>query len=250
MARGAAGFDDLDVSAGGAARLGAIVQRRPPRPPSRAVVLSVGAHVLAALAMWGAGVTLTDDLPEFEVYRVELVSPPPQVQGEPEPVAPTQPVVEQPAPPEPEPEIQQTEPQREVQTQSAVKHEIPREVEEPKPAQGNKPEPVEVGGENANVRIEGQEFPYPEYLENIVLQLPRYLRWGGAGNLRATVIFYIGSDGSVGGLRLDGGSGNFNFDLEAMSAVEQAGRRGAFGPLPDGFQGDRLWLRFTFLPPG
>ena len=54
----------------------------------------------------------------------------------------------------------------------------------------------------------------------------------------------------VGGLRLDDGSGNFNFDLEAMGAVEQAGRRAAFGPLPEGWQGDRLWVRFTFLPPG
>lgn len=244
----ASGFDEFDVEAGGATRLGAALQRGRVRPPSRMVFYSVLAHGLAAAAFWAAGVTLTDDLPEFEVYRVELVSPPPQVQGEPEPVTSTQPVIETPVPPEPE--VQESEPRPEVQTQSAVPQEVAPEVEEVKPAQGNNPEPVEVGGENANVRIEGQEFPFPDYLENIVLQLPRYLRWGGAGNLTATVIFYIATDGTVGGLRLDGGSGNFNFDLEAMSAVEQAGRRGAFGPLPDGFQGDRLWLRFTFLPPG
>lgn len=238
----------VDLGGATAARLGDAMRRRRIRPPSRAVLLSLFAHGFAAAMMWLAGVSVTDELPEFEVYRVELVSPPPQVQGEPEPVTPTQPVIEQPVPPEPE--VQQSEPEPEVQTQSAVPQEIPREVEEAKPAQGNNPEPVEVGGENANVRIEGQEFPFPDYLENIVLQLPRYLRWSGAGNLSATVIFYIASDGSVGGLRLDRQSGNFNFDLEAMSAVEQAGKRGAFGPLPDGFQGDRLWLRFTFLPPG
>ncbi len=241
------GFDDIDVGPGGAARLGAVLQRRRARPGTGAVLFSLFTHGLVVLGMWLAGITLTDELPEFEVYRVELVSPPPQVQGEPEPVTPTQPVVEVPTP---EPEVQQSEPEPEVQTQSAVPQEVPRVVDEPEPAQGNNPEPVEVGGENANVRIEGQEFPFPDYLENIVLQLPRYLRWSGASNLSATVIFYIASDGSVGGLRLDQQSGNFNFDLEAMSAVEQAGRRGAFGPLPDGFQGDRLWLRFTFLPPG
>lgn len=230
-------------------RLGAALRRGRQRPPSRAVLLALGAHALVVLGFWAAGVTFTDDLPEFEVYRIELVSPPPQVQGEPEPVVPTQPVVEQPAPPEPEVTPIPT-PDPPVQTQSAVKQEIPRQVQEAKPAQGNNPEPVEVGGENANVRIEGQEFPYPEYLENIVLQLPRYLRWGGAGNLEATVIFFIDREGDVGGLRLDRRSGNFNFDLEAMSAVEQAGQRGAFGPLPEGFQGDRLWVRFTFLPPG
>lgn len=247
MRRTPVGLGAVDVGAGGAARLGAALQRRRVRPPSRAVLFSLVAHAMAVAALWLAGITVTDELPEFEVYRVELVSPPPQVQGEPEPVTPTQPVVEQPVP---EPEVEQTEPEQEVQTQSAIQQEVPRTVEEPEPAQGNDPEPVEVGGENANVRIEGQEFPFPDYLENIVLQLPRYLRWSGAGNLSATVIFYIARDGSVGGLRLDRQSGNFNFDLEAMSAVEQAGRRGAFGPLPEGFQGDRLWLRFTFLPPG
>lgn len=238
----------VNVGGASAARLGDAVRKRRARPSKGSVFLSLLTHGGVAAAFWVAGLTVTDQLPEFEVYRVELVSPPPQVEGEPEPVTPTQPVVEQPEPPEPE--VQQTEPQPQVQTQSAVQQEVPRKVEEPKPAQGNNPEPVEVGGEGANVRIEGQEFPFPEYLENIVLQLPRYLRWSGAPNLSATVIFYIASDGSVGGLRLDRQSGNFNFDLEAMSAVEQAGRRGAFGPLPEGYQGDRLWLRFTFLPPG
>lgn len=244
----AAGGASVNVGGASAARLGDAMRKRRVRPSKGSVFMSLLAHGGLAAAFWVAGLTVTDQLPEFEVYRVELVSPPPQVQGEPEPVTPTQPVVEQPEPPEPE--VQQTEPQPEVQTQSAVQQEIPRKVEEPKPAQGNKPEPVEVGGEGANVRIEGQEFPFPEYLENIVLQLPRYLRWSGASNLSATVIFYIASDGSVGGLKLDRQSGNFNFDLEVMSAVEQAGKRDAFGPLPDGFQGDRLWLRFTFLPPG
>ena len=238
----------VNVGGASAARLGDSMRKRRVRPPTRSVMLSLLSHGVLAAAFWVAGLTVTSELPEFEVYRVELVSPPPQVEGEPEPVTPTQPVVEEPEPPEPE--VQQSEPEPQVQTQSAVQQEIPRTVEEPKPAQGNNPEPVEVGGEGANVRIEGQEFPFPEYLENIVLQLPRYLRWSGASNLSATVIFYIASDGSVGGLRLDRQSGNFNFDLEAMSAVEQAGRRGAFGALPDGYQGDRLWLRFTFLPPG
>lgn len=244
----ASGASSVNTGGASAAQLGDAMRKRRVRPPRRSVFFSLLSHGTLAAAFWVAGITVTDQLPEFEVYRVELVSPPPQVQGEPEPVTPTQPVVEQPTPPEPE--VVQSEPKPEVQTQSAVQQEIPRRVEEAKPAQGNNPEPVEVGGEGANVRIEGQEFPFPDYLENIVLQLPRYLRWSGPSNLSATVIFYIASDGSVGGLRLDRQSGNFNFDLEAMSAVEQAGRRSAFGPLPEGYQGDRLWLRFTFLPPG
>jgi hypothetical protein len=43
-------------------------------------------------------------------------------------------------------------------------------------------------------------------------------------------------------------SGNFQFDLQAHEAVDRAGRAGAFGPLPDGWQQDRLWISFTFEP--
>ena len=232
---------------GSALHLGGSIGRARRQPGGRAVLASVLFHALGVAAFWASGLHFTSDVPEFETYRIELVSPPPQVQGEPETVVPTQPVIT-----EPEPEVVEVpkpEPEPVARTQSAVQQEIPKKVE-PKPAAGAKPEPVEVGGEGANVRIEGQEFPYPEYLENIVLQLPRYLRWTGPENLETTVVFYITRTGGVGGLRLDDGSGNFNFDLEAMSAVEQAGRRAAFGPLPEGWQGDRLWVRFTFLPPG
>jgi hypothetical protein len=38
--------------------------------------------------------------------------------------------------------------------------------------------------------------------------------------------------------------------MEAVSAIEQAGQRGAFGALPKGWVNDRLPVAFSFLPPG
>jgi outer membrane biosynthesis protein TonB len=57
-------------------------------------------------------------------------------------------------------------------------------------------------------------------------------------------------DGSVRNIRVINKSGNINFDLEAISAIEQAGQRGAFGPLPKGWVPPRLPIAFSFLPPG
>ncbi|HET9740798.1 MAG TPA: TonB C-terminal domain-containing protein [Solirubrobacteraceae bacterium] len=99
--------------------------------------------------------------------------------------------------------------------------------------------------------MEGKEFPFPDYLENIILVLNRHFRWSGNPALEGEVAFYIERDGSVGdtSIQVTRKSGDFRFDLEMMSAVEQAGNRRAFGPLPDGWVSDKLWVRFKFLPP-
>src|SRR5690606_30049886 len=99
-----------------------------------------------------------------------------------------------------------------------------------------------------DIAMEGQDFPFPDYLNRIVLELYRYFLWNGASNLSAEVVFYIRRDGSVGGIDVVRGSGNFRFDLQAIEAVEQAGRAKAFGPLPEDWQGDRLFIRNTFAP--
>jgi protein TonB len=43
-------------------------------------------------------------------------------------------------------------------------------------------------------------------------------------------------------------SGNFQFDLEAQGAIDQAGQVKAFGPLPSGFTDDVLPVIFSFDP--
>ncbi|HSJ13990.1 MAG TPA: TonB C-terminal domain-containing protein [Longimicrobiales bacterium] len=220
--------------------------RRGPRGPGRGpFVLSVLLHVLVAAGLWVAGLQVRHDLPEFVQYRVQLVSPPPTVEGPPRPVETTAPVV---TPPQPQPTPTPPQPTPTPQTQAAQPKPVEAKPAEPKPAQGAEARPAPVGGENINIAMEGQEFPYPEYLQNILLQLKRYFRWGGAANLSAQVVFYIRRDGGVDGIDVIAGSGNFRFDLQAIEAVEQAGRAKAFGPLPRDWQGERLYILNTFEP--
>lgn len=237
---------------------GARLRRHRARPPALALVASVLLHVAVAGALWAAGLQLRPE-PAFVQYRVTLVSPPPQEQGEPdpEPPAPTTPVVvDEPEPepsapqPEPKPEPPQPTPPEPKPQPPKPAEATPKPVErKPEPTRGREPRPDSPGGENLRVQQDGEEFPYQDYLDNIVRQLHRMFRWNGPANLEAEVVFYIQRDGTVGGLRLVRRSGNFDFDLAAHEAVDRAGRTGAFGALPDGWQSDRLWISFTFEPP-
>ncbi|HEX6135355.1 MAG TPA: TonB C-terminal domain-containing protein [Longimicrobiales bacterium] len=235
---------------GEASTWGARLRRHRSRPPARALVASVLLHVLVIAGFWLAGIQITPE-PDFVQYRVTLVSPPPQEEGEQEEVVtpPTPVVIEpEPEPPAPEPEPDPPKPDPDAAKPPTS---TPREVEkepDPEPVKGPDPKPSTAGGENLNVQLEGEEFPYPDYLENIVRTLHNYFRWSGASNLEAEVVFYIRRDGTVGGIRIVRKSGNFQFDLQAHEAVDRAGRTGAFGALPDGWQQDRLWISFTFEP--
>jgi outer membrane biosynthesis protein TonB len=221
---------------------GARLRRPSSRPPRRFVGISVALHLAVVGGLYAAGMHAVK-LPEFEQFRVNLVSPPAQVEGPRQPVETTSPVV-QPEPPKPEPKPDPPKPQPE-RTQ-APQPKPPERKPEQKPATGPDPQPVAVGGENINVQRDGREFQYPEYLENIMLQMERHSRWTGPAGLAATVVFHINRDGSIGGLRLVERSGNFNYDAAAMQATEAAGRNKAFGPLPADWQRDRLWIEYTF----
>jgi protein TonB len=104
------------------------------------------------------------------------------------------------------------------------------------------------GTDVASVRTEGIEFPYPGYLENIVRQIAIRFEAPSSSTARAEVFFLIRRDGSITGLQIRTRSGNYAFDLEALGAVEAAGRTNAFGPLPDGFPDDVLPVTFSFDP--
>jgi len=228
---------------------GSRFRRRATRPSKGAIAGSVVVHVGLVASLFVAGVTLRAAEPEFVQYRVKLKSPPAQVLGEPEPVVNTTPVAATPAPaPAPQPnDPPKPTPKPTTQTQSAQQKPVER-VPDPRPAQGLDPKPVEIGGENIDIDIAGANFAYPEYLENISLTLVRYFRPPGGANLEAEVLFFIRRDGTVGAIAPKRRSGNFQFDLKAIQAVEEAGKARAFGPLPDGLQGDRLWISFTFKP--
>jgi TonB family protein len=106
-----------------------------------------------------------------------------------------------------------------------------------------------TGQDIANVRIQGVQFQYPEYLRNIVTQVLR--RWQqptGRVNLSAEIAFTIQKDGSVTDIKVLKSSDNFGFDFAARGAIEAAAEFKAFGPLPAGFNGVSLPIAFAFEP--
>lgn len=230
---------------------GTRLRRRGSRPPRRFVAYSIGLHAAVVAGLYLGGLHRVE-LPEFETYRVNLISPPPAEAGEPEPVVtPPAPVVQAP-PPEPPPPQQQPQPQPPPPPpqRTPPPPEPERRPDPPRPTRGPDPAPSTVAGENLQIQQDGREFQYPEYLENIMRQLTRYMRPpAGQENLEAEVVFYINRDGSVGGIRVSQSSGSFQFNAQAMQAVEQAGRARAFGPLPDDWQRDRLYISYTFERP-
>jgi periplasmic protein TonB len=150
-----------------------------------------------------------------------VVSKPPK----PKPTAPT------PKPPAP------AEPDREPSPKTAAPAE---------PAPGETPS---TGSDVATIKTPGLEFPYPEYLRNIVTQV--YQRWDRTSAKQsnfAEISFFILRDGSVRDIHFVTRSGSFAFDLDAQGAVEAAGNSRAFGPLPDGWQSDVLPVSFYFKP--
>jgi outer membrane biosynthesis protein TonB len=105
-----------------------------------------------------------------------------------------------------------------------------------------------AGTDVVNAKTEGVEFPYPQYLNNIVRQIALRFKPRNPGALRAEVFFIVRRDGSVGEFRFLSKSGVYAFDLEAQGAIESAGSAKAFGGLPDGYVNDFLPVIFTFDP--
>ena len=179
------------------------------------------------------------------VYKVELVAapkPPPRPRRRrPETV---QRPAEQTVPTRPQPPRRQDPDPAPVQVQE--------ETEPPAPANPDTLLPdVEpsTGSDQTTVNTSGVEFPFPEYLRNIVAQV--YRRWqrpSGNASLRAEVQFFIHGDGSVSNFQFVRRSGNFGFDLEAQGAIEAAANSSAFGPLPEGFASGVLPVSFFFDP--
>lgn len=223
-------------------------------PGRKAVALSFGIHALILVPMV---VFARSPQPiEFETVKVTLVSPPPADAVQPE----TPPVVE--TQPEPEPEPEQPEPEPEVTVEEEPEPEPPTEVEKPKtetppepvktetqPRTEEVPEEAETGGEGLNIATEGREFPYPDYLENVIVQVNRYFRWADESRPKGVVYFEILPDGSVRNIRMAQSSGNFRFDIGVQGAVETAGNRRAFGPLPDGYAAPFLPIQIEVEPP-
>jgi protein TonB len=162
---------------------------------------------------------------------------------------PTPPPEEKPAPVKPKPEPPKTKPAPAPKPPPPTeeKREPPPQTAAPiAPAEGETPS---TGTDIATIKTPGLQFPFPEYLRNIVTQI--YQRWdrdAGRQNSFAELSFLILRDGSVRDIRFVTRSGSFAFDLSAQGAVEAAGNANAFGPLPDGWDADVLPVSFYFKP--
>lgn len=195
------------------------------------------------------------------IYRVDLVAAPPgprqegivtpQPQPQPERPAATPPRAERRPQEMPAPPTAKPPPRTRAQPAPATPTAAPTTT---KPAETAPAQPAgggatgDRGTDVATVRTEGIEFPYPAYLQNIVRQIAKRFDPPRRGALSAEVTFLLRRDGSVADIRISSRSGNFEFDQDAMGAVESAARAGAFGPLPDGFPDDVLPVIFSFDP--
>jgi outer membrane biosynthesis protein TonB len=217
--------------------------------PRGAVWIGMGGTLavhVAALAALLASVRVVSR-PEPPMYAVELVAAPastgtarPAPEATPPP-APAPPVPKTPAKPVPRPKPVPVKAPPRAEAKPA-----PRTASPMAPLPGETPG---TGRDLANVKLAGKEFPYPEYLRNLVAQI--YRRWNRPLTdlaLQAEVGFVILRDGSVRDIRIVTKSGSYSFDLEAQGAIEASATAKAFGPLPAGYPADYLQIGFLFTP--
>ncbi len=204
--------------------------------------------VLATLLVFGARGTQI----QAPVYRVELIAAPrgDRAIGVVEPLqTPTAetPKVTTPPPTEVPVVSKQRPAPRRTPTRATPTPAAQNKRTQAAPKAGGGPEGG-AGTDVTNVRTEGLNFPYPEYLNNIVRQIQLRFKPRNAGNLVTEVVFFIRRDGSVQDLQIQRRSGSLAFDLEAQGAVEAVSAARAFGPLPAGWGDDVLRVIFTFEP--
>lgn len=234
------------------------------KPGAFSMIGSLLVHSLVLAPVLINGLGPEPEPPTYKVYKVKIKSPPPAELGEPTPApvaaAPRPAVVEppkppEPKPPEPKPPAPKPAPKPEPK-QEAVK--APPKTSEPKPptpakedtpSRGANPKPGSPGGDGLDIDLEGEDFPDPAYLQNVIRRINQFWRWTGATNLEAHVAFTIHRDGSVSNLRVVRSSGNTRFNFAALQAVEEAGKRELFGALPKVWPGEVLPVMFKFQPP-
>ena len=206
------------------------------RPPRAAVVGSLSVH--GALILVSVFATQLPRPPELQSIRVRMVAAAQEdapIRAEP---APPEVAEEEFRPPPPDPT---PDPVPQVET-PRVEAETPPPLEpEPEPARTE-----DVGEEAINVQTEGASFSDPEYMRNIIRQIQRYWRPPAGGRAyRAEISFVIHRVTDIEWVRR---SGSAQFDLLCSSAVESAGRDRAFGPLPESYPRDELFVSFYFDP--
>jgi periplasmic protein TonB len=219
-------------------------------PSGKAVGLvgTILIHAAAATFLVTQARSSTKPLPPS--YAVSLVAAPAPTEKKrlAREAVPTPPPREKPAPVKPKPKPKTSPaPAPKPPPRNEPEREAPPKTAAPvTPAPGETPS---TGTDIATIKTPGLEFPFPEYLRNIVTQI--YQRWdreSARQNSFAEISFFILRDGSVRDIHFVTRSGSFAFDLGAQGAIEAAGNARAFGPLPDGWENDVLPVSFYFKP--
>lgn len=229
-------------------------------PDRLSAVGSVAVHGLALALAWYTTTSRPQPF-QFVTYKIDLVSPPPTMQAKEAAPAEKKLVVEHPE--EPEPEKKETPaPVTEPEKKKA-------EAEKPKPKPKAEPTPPKTAekekkatttekttdtkkkesGEDIRVRMEGLRRDYPQYYNNIIVQMSRCFRWQKGGDWATVIQFVIQKDGSVTDIKVAQPSGNPVFDIQAMGAAECAGE-GRLDSLPPDLPFDKLPVRFKINPSG
>ena len=204
-------------------------------------------HAAAASFAFSRVKPITAVPPSYAVELVAAPAPAPKQRLAREAV-PTPPPEEKPAPvkPAPKPKPVKTAPAPKPPP-TETRHEPPPKTSAPvAPVEGEAPS---TGTDVATIKTPGLQFPFPEYLRNIVTQVYRnWDRESARQNSFAEISFLIFRDGTVRDIRFVTRSGSFSFDLGAQGAIEAAGNARSFGPLPDGWDADVLPVSFYFKP--
>ncbi len=227
-----------------------IVRGHRGRPPG-ATVGFIGTVVVHAAAATFAFSRVSPAKAGPPAYAVELVAAPAPApkQRLAREAVPTPPPEEKPAPVKPPPKaktIKAPPPTPKPPPTETTREPPPKTAAPAEPAPGETPS---TGTDAATIKTPGLEFPFPEYLRNIVSQVYRnWDRESARQNSFAEISFLILRDGTVRDIRFITRSGSFSFDLGAQGAVEAAGNARSFGPLPDGWDADVLPVSFYFKP--
>ncbi len=179
-------------------------QRRTPGGSRVAFAGTVVVHGVAVVFLFAN--PSAQALPTLPVYNVRLVAAPrpePEVRSAPEVV---QRPAEQPrpasSPPRRETVAEAPPPlQQDTETEPA-----PRTTPEEQPLPDEEPS---TGDDPATLNMSGVNFPFPEYVNNIVAQI--YRRWqrpAGNQSVRAEILFLVRRDGSIANLRFTRRSGH------------------------------------------
>jgi TonB family protein len=222
----------------------------------RAFLISLGLHLAltAVVALGAAAGGTSGDIP-VRVYSVDLVGLPgsagalgaPMVERAARPTAPAA-----------ETETIRKHARSGVKVDKAPSNDPLAPKGEKRPARARKaPEPaaggkasrggsgVGAGKGGGGLKLDGEPFPFPGYLEELVRRVQA--QWEppafGPPGLKATVYFSLLKDGTLGASRVEVGSGVVGFDRAALEAVHRAV---PLPPLPDGFKGAQLGVHFDF----